>query len=103
MGRILWSQFGSLYCCKRNLVPPNLVPPKLTRSWFIENAIETLTWPAQSPDLNPIENIWDYMEFHIRSTSIKHLAATLEELGQALLEEWGKIPKSMITRLVDGM
>ena len=68
---------------------------KLTKSWFIENAIETLPWPAQSPDLNPIENIWDYLERQIRSR--KHLSGTLEQLGQAILDEWGKIPISLIS------
>ena len=30
---------------------------KLTKKWFEDNNIELLTWPPQSPDLNPIEHV----------------------------------------------
>ena len=29
-----------------------------TRRWFIENNVEVLEWPARSPNLNIIENVW---------------------------------------------
>ena len=34
---------------------------KLTSNWHGDHNIETLSYPAKSPDLNPIENFWDIL------------------------------------------
>lgn len=36
-----------------------------TMTWFAEQGIEVMPWPAISPDLNPIENLWSYMQYKV--------------------------------------
>ena len=39
---------------------------KVARFFLIFSKVEVLPWPAQSPDINPIENLWSYIEVKIR-------------------------------------
>lgn len=57
-----------------------------TREWLAKNYNFPLPWPSQSPDLNPIEHIWDELERRIR----KHipLPSSESELFDLLQKEW---------------
>ena len=60
--------------------------------------IPTMVWPARSPDLSPIEHVWD--ETKRRLHHRPHLPQTLQQLRQAVIEEWQNIPQAFIQRLV---
>lgn len=67
-----------------------------TREWLLYNCPRVLQTPPQSPDLNPIENLWDYLDRAIRTTPITSRA----HLKQRLQEEWDRIPVSYLQKLV---
>ena len=69
--------------------------------WISENNIDQLCWPVQSPDLNPINNIWDELEHCIR----KHIPLPKNEmeLFNLLQEEWSNIDESVYKNLVESM
>ena len=70
---------------------------KATMKWFSKNKVPLIPWPAQSPDLNPIEPLWDELDRRIRAR--KPLPSNLTELKVALQEEWSNIqqPSSRIS------
>ncbi|UYV69724.1 hypothetical protein LAZ67_7000471 [Cordylochernes scorpioides] len=60
-----------------------------------------MDWPAKSPDLNPIEHVWDALG---RRIGARHPSPrTLVELKTALLEEWGLQPLDLLQSLVNSM
>jgi DDE superfamily endonuclease len=63
--------------------------------------IECLQWPAQSPDLNPIENIWKLLKDNVRRRN--PFPRTREELSAALAEEWDKLDPAFFVEVVRSM
>ena len=43
-----------------------------TREWLLYNTPHRLMTPPQSPDLNPIENLWTILDSHVRKHKIKN-------------------------------
>lgn len=63
--------------------------------------IQRLPWPACSPDLNPIEHLWDNLKQRIgRRVPVP---ATLQELKIAAVEEWNNIPQAEIQDLINSV
>lgn len=66
-----------------------------------EIGVRTLRWPARSPDLNPIEHIWDELGVNIRRRLNPPLC--LQELRAVLTEEWERIPQEHVANLIRSM
>ena len=56
-------------------------------------------WPSKSPDLIPIEHLWDYLDTRVRQNP----PGNVNELRDALLEEWNNIPQAQINNLIHSM
>ena len=74
---------------------------RIVQRFFVNHQIELLPWPARSPDLSPIENMWSMVAQ--RLTQITSPAATPDDLWQRVEAAWAAVPQEHIQRLFDSM
>ena len=70
-----------------------------TKEWFNDNNIKTIPWPPYSPDLNPIKNIWAWIDRELAKVQI----STLGQLKDVLKKTWYRVPEAMCENLVESM
>ncbi|GFU59343.1 actin-related protein 3 [Trichonephila clavipes] len=71
---------------------------RLFRGAVDSKGIQCLVWPARSPDLNPIENVWDALG---RQVAGRNYPPTNENtLIHAITEEWDKLPQQLLDNVV---
>ncbi|GFX49775.1 transposable element Tcb2 transposase [Trichonephila clavipes] len=73
----------------------------LVEDFLFEERIVQMEWPACSPDMNPIEHVWDALGRRV--VGRQPPPQTLQELERALLEEWDRIPQLVINSFIDSM
>lgn len=74
---------------------------RVTAAYLREVGIDTMVWPAMSPDLHPIEHMWDRLKRNVRARN--PAPATVDELKIALTEEWEALPQNYIRKLIKSM
>ena len=74
---------------------------KLTKAWFREKNIQVMEWPACSPDLNPIENLWGILSRKVYE-NCKQFEYTLD-MKTHTREAWNEISIENIQNLVTSM
>jgi len=70
-------------------------------SWFTRQGIQLLTWPACSPDLNPMENLWGVLSNRVYQNNKQY--NTVRDLKTAIFEQWGLIQPEILRNLILGM
>ena len=60
---------------------------KVVMSYLSEQDFEIMDWPPQSPDINPIENLWKALRVKVMERN----PTDTEDLRMKLQEEWSKI------------
>src|SRR2546421_4843863 len=74
---------------------------KITREWFKTNKIVIIDWPANFPDLNPIENIWRQLKDNIQNK--KDFPRNINDLKVAIKEEWENLNTSVFEKVIASM
>ncbi|GFX39711.1 transposable element Tcb1 transposase [Trichonephila clavipes] len=73
----------------------------LFRGAVASEGIQRLLWPARSPDLNPIENVWDALGRQVAGRN--YPLTNKNTLIRALTEEWDKLPQQLLDNVVQSM
>lgn len=74
---------------------------RTTRQWFLDQNIRTMTWPAKSPDLNPIENLWGILVRRVYRQNRQFQSEN--ELMRAIEEAWVELPLETLQNLINSM
>jgi len=70
-------------------------------AFFHRNKILTLPWPSSSPDMNPIEHVWNYLDQKVHRRLQK--PQNEDHLWEILQEEWNSISPEYIAKLYKSM
>jgi transposase len=71
---------------------------RIVNEYLKQETIEHMDWPAKSPDLNPIEHGWDILQYRISNR--QNQPNSLQELSDALVDEWSRIPQVEFQTLI---
>jgi transposase len=68
--------------------------------WFQDQGVQVLDWPGNSPDLNPIENLWNMMKRRVARCN----PSSLHDLKQQIMHAWcNEVTSEECLRLIESM
>ena len=74
---------------------------RLATQWLSDSGIEVLKWLPQSPDLNPIENLWHHLNRQL--AEYEEEPKSVHELWERIESEWNKISPKVCMNLIESM
>lgn len=69
------------------------------QTWKDKNQINTISWPSQSPDLNPMKNVWSVLKVNISN----YKPSSTKDLIRIIQKEWKKLDKVYAQNLIISM
>lgn len=72
-----------------------------TEGWLRRKKVTTLDWPARSPDLNPMENLWGILVRDVYADCRQF--DNVNQLKEAIQKAWDRVPLDQLARLVSSM
>ncbi|GFU72565.1 uncharacterized protein TNCV_729741 [Trichonephila clavipes] len=91
----LWKSFKTTGMCSRRQGEVVL------EDCLDSEGIQRLVWPARSPDLNPIENVWDALGRQVAGRNYPPTNKNI--LIRALTEEWDKLLQQLLDNVVQSI
>jgi hypothetical protein len=92
----LWQEFGeSPFLFQHGNAPVHKA--RSIQKLFVEIIVKELDWPAQSPNLKPIEHLWDELKCRLRART--NCPTSVPDLTIVLVAEWKQVPAVMFEHL----
>ena len=86
--------------CYQHILRKQLLPTIQEQFGEYQQNIDILgTWPGNSPDLNPIENVWSILKRRVD----KQKPTNLEKLQALIIQERAAISQDVAQKLIDSM
>ena len=99
---LLQQFFESENLPQRFMFQDDNAPPhrsKLVMNFHRQRGTRHLDWPSRSPDLNPIEHVWDLIGRRVS----RELFDNTKDLERKIVQEWNQVHQSDIDNLIDSM
>jgi hypothetical protein len=74
---------------------------KKAKQWFQDHEYQIMDWPAQCPDISPIEHLWHHLKRKLAGYEVP--PKRILELWGRVEEEWNKIPPEVCQDLIESM
>ena len=74
---------------------------KMANQWRESRGIDSLRWPPNSPDLNPIEHVWYLIKGVIQMVDPRPM--TIPSLRDAIMKAWNEYDQNIMDRLIESM
>lgn len=89
-GDMIWMDDGAKYHTS-----------KFTSNFCRKAGLLRMIWPAQSPNLNPIKNLWRIIK--LRVSRCRHRIHSVEEMKEAIKEEWERLTEEDFRKCIESM